>query len=193
MIFICGGSVDYPKELFEVNYNGALLRNLPGLREIFESVCVRGDTKYGRSNQENLIEQGLAFRMPTGQLPANEVWMLAAMPAHCFKSWLCLLSIGMDKLSWEWKRFSQTLVIVSGRKYMITEDQKDRHSNNCMSDKFMFKLILWNFFSEKRYLQCGHSVAKASISFLHFVQYAIFPFKYYIDFHFCSIISENND
>ena len=74
---------------------------------------------YGRSNQENLIEQGQngvsAFRMPTGQLLANEVWMIAAMLAHCFKSWICLLGLRKDKLSWEWKRFRFAFVYVVAR------------------------------------------------------------------------------
>ena len=39
--------------------------------------------------------------MPTGQLLANEVWMLMAMLGQCLKSWLCLLAVGIDKLSWE--------------------------------------------------------------------------------------------
>ena len=77
------------------------------------------DYAYGRSNQENLIEQAKngvsAFRMPTGQLLANEVWMLAALLAHNFKNWLCLLSLGTDKLSWEWKRFRYLFVYVVAR------------------------------------------------------------------------------
>ena len=64
---------------------------------------------YGRNNPRSLIEQSKnalsAFRMPTGQLLANEVWMVMAMLAQCFKSWLCLLAVRIDKLSWEWKRF----------------------------------------------------------------------------------------
>ena len=64
---------------------------------------------YQRDNQENLIEQGKngigAFTMPTGQLLANEVFMLAGMLAHNFKSWLCLLALGKEKVYWEWKRF----------------------------------------------------------------------------------------
>jgi len=74
---------------------------------------------YGRSNQENLIEQAQngvsAFRMPTGELLANEVWMLAAMVAQCLKSWLCLLGLGRDKLTWEWKRFRFAFVYVVAR------------------------------------------------------------------------------
>ena len=41
---------------------------------------------YGRNNQKNLIEQSKnalsAYRMPTGQLLANEVWMVMAMLAQ---------------------------------------------------------------------------------------------------------------
>lgn len=74
------------------------------------------DLAYGRCNQENLIEQGKngvgAFRMPTGDLLANEVWMLAAMFAHNLKSWLSLLALGADKLAWEWKRFRLHFVYI---------------------------------------------------------------------------------
>jgi len=71
---------------------------------------------YGRCNQENLIEQGKngvsAFRMPTGDLLANEVWMITAMFAQNLKSWLSLLALGADKLGWEWKRFRLHFVYV---------------------------------------------------------------------------------
>ena len=74
---------------------------------------------YGRSNQENLIEQAKngvsAFRMPTGDLLANEVWMTAAMLAQNFKSWICLLGLGRDKLGWEWKRFRYQFVYLVAR------------------------------------------------------------------------------
>ena len=74
---------------------------------------------YGRCDQENLIEQaknGLsAFRMPTGDLLANEVWMTVAMLAQNFKSWICLLGLGRDKLGWEWKRFRFHFVYVVAR------------------------------------------------------------------------------
>jgi hypothetical protein len=74
---------------------------------------------YGRSNQENLIEQAKngvsAFRMPTGDLLANEVWMTVAMLAQSFKSWICLLGLGKDKLTWEWKRFRFHFVYLVGR------------------------------------------------------------------------------
>lgn len=64
---------------------------------------------YGRSNQENLIEQGKngvsAFRMPTGELLANEVWMITAFFAHNVKTWLSLLALGKKSLGWEWKQF----------------------------------------------------------------------------------------
>jgi len=74
---------------------------------------------YGRSNQENLIEQAKngvsAFRMPTGDLLANEVWMTVAMLAQNFKNWICLLGLGRDKLGWEWKRFRYQFVYLVAR------------------------------------------------------------------------------
>jgi hypothetical protein len=74
---------------------------------------------YGRCNQENLIEQGKngvsAFRMPTGELQANEAWMLVAMLAHNLKNWICLLALGKEKLSWEWKKFRLCFVYVVAR------------------------------------------------------------------------------
>ena len=83
---------------------------------------------YGRNHQENLIEQaqnGLsAFRMPTGQLLANEVWMVMAMLGQCFKSWLCLLALGLDKLRWEWKRFRWHFIYVVAR---VTRSSRQRH------------------------------------------------------------------
>ena len=83
---------------------------------------------YGRSDQENLIEQaknGLsAFRMPTGQLLANEVWMSVAMLAHNFKSYLCLLALGEEKLGWEWKRFRFNFLYVVAR---ITKAARQLH------------------------------------------------------------------
>ena len=83
---------------------------------------------YGRSNQENLIEQGKnglsAFRMPTGELLANEVWMVMALLAQSFKSWLCLLSLGIEKLSWEWKRFRWHYVYLVAR---MTRSSRQRH------------------------------------------------------------------
>lgn len=83
---------------------------------------------HGRSNQENLIEQaknGLsAFRMPTGQFLANEVWMTVAMLAHNFKSYLCLLALGEDKLGWEWKRFRFNFLYIVAR---ITRASRQLH------------------------------------------------------------------
>jgi len=82
---------------------------------------------YKRCNQENLIEQGKngvsVFTMPTGQFLANEVAMLVGMLAHNFKSWICLLALGKDKLEWEWKRFryhflSAVLRVTSGARRM---------------------------------------------------------------------------
>jgi len=82
---------------------------------------------YKRSNQENLIEQGKngvsAFRMPTGQLLANEVWM-TAMLAHNLKSYLCLLALGEDKLGWEWKRFRFSFLYFVAR---ITKGARQLH------------------------------------------------------------------
>ncbi len=82
----------------------------------------------GRSNQENLIEQGKngvsAFRMPTGQLLANEVWMVMAMLAQCCKSWMCLLALGTDKLGWEWKRFRWHFIYIVAR---VTRGSRQRH------------------------------------------------------------------
>ena len=83
---------------------------------------------HGRANQENLIEQaanGLsAFRMPTGQLLANEVWMTVAMLAHNFKSYLCLMALGEEKLGWEWKRFRFNFLYVVAR---ITKASRQIH------------------------------------------------------------------
>ena len=83
---------------------------------------------YGRSDQENLIEQAKngvsAFRMPTGQLLTNEVWMTVAMLAHNFKSYLCLLALGEDKLGWEWKRFRFNFLYVVAR---ITKASRQLH------------------------------------------------------------------
>ena len=74
---------------------------------------------YGRSNQENLIEQAKngvsAFRMPTAEMLANEVWMTTAMMAQNFKSWICLLALGKEKLGWEWKRFRLHFVYLVAR------------------------------------------------------------------------------
>lgn len=81
-----------------------------------------------RSNQENLIEQAKngvsAFRMPTGQLLANEVWMIMAMLAHNFKSYLCLLALGEDKLGWEWKRFRFSFLYFTAR---VTKAARQLH------------------------------------------------------------------
>jgi hypothetical protein len=83
---------------------------------------------YGRSDQENLIEQAKngvsAFRMPTGQLLANEVWMTMAMLAHNFKSYLCLLALGQDKLGWEWKRFRFSFLYFVAR---VTKGARQLH------------------------------------------------------------------
>ena len=83
---------------------------------------------YRRNNQENLIEQGKnglsTFRMPTGQLLANEVWMVMAMLGQCCKSWLCLLALGTDKLCWEWKRFRWHFIYVVAR---VTRGSRQRH------------------------------------------------------------------
>lgn len=74
---------------------------------------------YGRCNQENLIEQAKngisAFRMPTAEMLANEVWMTTAMLAQNFKNWICLLALGKEKLSWEWKRFRFHFVYLVAR------------------------------------------------------------------------------
>jgi hypothetical protein len=72
-----------------------------------------------RCNQENLIEQAKngvgAFRMPTGNLLANDVFMLMALLAHNCKNWICLLGLGADKLTWEWKRFRMHFVYFTVR------------------------------------------------------------------------------
>ena len=74
---------------------------------------------YGRCNQENLIEQAKngvsAFRMPMAEMLANEVWLTVAMLAHNFKSWMCLLALGKEKLGWEWKRFRFHFVYLAAR------------------------------------------------------------------------------
>jgi hypothetical protein len=83
---------------------------------------------YGRSDQENLIEQGKngvsAFRMPTGQLLANEAWMTMAMLAQNFKSYLCLLALGEEKLGWEWKRFRFSFLYFVAR---VTKGARQLH------------------------------------------------------------------
>lgn len=83
---------------------------------------------YSRCNQENLIEQGKngvsAFRMPTGRLLANDVWMVIGMLAQSIKSWLCLLALGLDKLNWEWKRFRLAFVYVVVR---VIKGARQRH------------------------------------------------------------------
>ena len=83
---------------------------------------------YGRSDQENFIEQGKngvsAFRMPTGQFLANEVWMTMAMLAQNFKSYLCLLALGEDKLGWEWKRFRFSFLYLVAR---VTKGGRQLH------------------------------------------------------------------
>ena len=100
--------------LFDMYKYRFILADLPG-RNLKELVRYA----YGRSHQENLIEQGKngvsAFRMPTGQLLANEVWMTVAMLAQNFKSYLCLLALGEDKLGWEWKRFRFSFVYFVAR------------------------------------------------------------------------------
>lgn len=83
---------------------------------------------YTRCNQENLIEQGKngvsAFRMPTGTLLANDVWMVIGMLAQSIKSWLCLLALGQDKMGWEWKRFRLAFVYVVAR---VIKGARQRH------------------------------------------------------------------
>lgn len=83
---------------------------------------------YRRCNQENLIEQAKngvsAFRMPTGNLLANEVWMTTGMLAHNFKSWMCLLGLGRKKLGWEWKRFRLHFVYFAAR---VTKAARQLH------------------------------------------------------------------
>lgn len=83
---------------------------------------------YRRCNQENLIEQAKngvsAFRMPTADLLANEVWMTTGMLAQNFKSWMCLLALGRKKLGWEWKRFRLHFVYFAVR---ITKAARQLH------------------------------------------------------------------
>jgi hypothetical protein len=102
---------------------------------------------YKRSHQENLIEQGKngvsAFKMPTGQLLANEVWMTVAMLAQNFKSYLCLLALGEDKLNWEWKRFRFNFMYFVAR---VTKAGRQIHlwldPGHLCADKIRMGLIL---------------------------------------------------
>jgi hypothetical protein len=74
---------------------------------------------YKRCHQENAIEQlknGLGgLRMPTGELRANGVFMLAAQITWNLRAWLSLLALPEATLRWEWKWFRQAFVYVGAR------------------------------------------------------------------------------
>ena len=74
---------------------------------------------YKRCHQENAIEQlknGLGgLRMPTGELLANGVFMLAAQIAWNLRAWLSLLALPESTLRWEWKWFRHAFVYVGAR------------------------------------------------------------------------------
>lgn len=74
---------------------------------------------YKRCHQENAIEQlknGLGgLRMPTGELLANGVFMLAAQIAWNLRAWLSLLALPEATLRWEWKWFRHAFVHVGAR------------------------------------------------------------------------------
>jgi len=74
---------------------------------------------YGRCDQENMIEQmknGIAgMKMPTGQLLANDAFLMMAQLAWCLRSWLSLTVLPKETLRWEWKRFRHAFVYVGAK------------------------------------------------------------------------------
>jgi hypothetical protein len=74
---------------------------------------------YGRSDQENIIEQAkngiAALRMPTGELLANAAFLMAGQLAWCLRAWLSLLALPKETSRWEWKWFRQAFVYVAAR------------------------------------------------------------------------------
>jgi hypothetical protein len=74
---------------------------------------------YGRCAQENTIEQlknGIAaMKMPTGELRANAVFLMAGQLAWNLRAWLSLLALPRESLHWEWKRFRHAFVYVAAQ------------------------------------------------------------------------------
>jgi len=74
---------------------------------------------YGRCDQENIIEQfknGLAaMRMPTGELLANDAFLMAGQLAWGLRAWLSLLALPQETLRWEWKWFRQAFVYIAAK------------------------------------------------------------------------------
>jgi hypothetical protein len=74
---------------------------------------------YGRCDQENIIEQlknGLAaLRMPTGELLANDAFLMTGQLAWCLKAWLSLLALPKETLRWEWKWFRHAFVYIGAK------------------------------------------------------------------------------
>jgi hypothetical protein len=72
---------------------------------------------YKRCDQENILkelEEGLeGMRMPTGELLANEAFLLMAELAWNLRKWASLLVLPEESLRWQWKRFRQAFVYVA--------------------------------------------------------------------------------
>jgi hypothetical protein len=69
--------------------------------------------------QENIIEQfknGIAaMRMPTGELLANSVFLMAGRLASCLRSWLSALALPKGATRWERKWFRQAFVYLAAK------------------------------------------------------------------------------
>lgn len=74
---------------------------------------------HGRCDQENTIEQlknGIAaLRMPTGELLANGVFLMAGQLAWCLRAWLSALALPKETTRWEWKWFRQAFVYIAAK------------------------------------------------------------------------------
>ena len=74
---------------------------------------------YRRCDQENIIEQlqnGVsAMRMPTGSFAGNAAFLVCARLAFNLKSWLAMLALPLEVISWEWKRFRLAFVYLAAR------------------------------------------------------------------------------
>ena len=90
---------------------------LTDIEDMIPSEIVR--FAYGRCAQENTIEQlknGIcAMAMPTGELVANAVFLMAGQLAWNLRAWLSLLALPKESLHWEWKRFRHAFVYVAAR------------------------------------------------------------------------------
>lgn len=69
---------------------------------------------YKRCDIENDLEQqenGIAaMKMPTGELLANEAFLMMAQVAWSLKAWSSLLVLPEETKTWEWKRFRHAFV-----------------------------------------------------------------------------------